>query len=150
MFLFGKLYFVIHVPLKREALTVWNCGKHACYIEYEETEGGNTMSKKIDFNNISDEIIYDAFCVDGNEAEALADTYLELYELIGKEAMLKLYKHYRGDKLDLPMRMYRIEFVADLAKQAPDRRERAKISRAAGYTSKAIENHLSRRKQETE
>ena len=103
---------------------------------------------KIDFDKISDAIIYEAFGVDGNEAEALCDAYLELYELIGKDAMLKLFTHYRGDKIDLPMRLYRIEYIADLAQYAPDRRERAKIARAGGYTAKAIENLLSRRKSE--
>ncbi len=33
---------------------------------------------KIDFNNINDEIVYEAFHVKGNEAEALNDSYLEL------------------------------------------------------------------------
>lgn len=84
------------------------------------------------------------------ESEALNDMYLELYELIGKDAMLKLYKYYRGDKIDCPMRLYRLEFIADIAKQVPDRRERAKIARAAGYSAKAIEGMLSKRRNETE
>jgi hypothetical protein len=61
--------------------------------------GGNDVIK-IDFDNINDEIVYETFSVDGNESEALNDIYLELFELIGKEAMLKIYKHYHGDKLD--------------------------------------------------
>ena len=102
----------------------------------------------IDFNNINDEIIYEAFCVDGNEAEALSDAYLELFELIGKDAMLKLFKHFKGDKIDCPMRLYRPEFIADLAKQESDRRSRAKIARAGGYSAKVIEGMLSKRKNE--
>ena len=50
----------------------------------------------IDFNNINDEIVYEAFHVDGNEAEALNDSYLELFELIGRDAMLKLFTHFHG------------------------------------------------------
>ena len=113
-------------------------------------ERGRGAMIKIDFNDINDEKVYEAFGVEGNEAEALCDAYLELFELIGKDAMLKLFTHYRGDKIDLPMRLYRIEFIADLAKQAPDRRERAKLARAGGYTAKAIENLLSKRKGENE
>ena len=105
---------------------------------------------KIDFDNINEELIYEAFGVEGNEAEALNDIYLELYELIGKEAMLKLFKHYRGDKIDLQMRLYRPEFIADLAKPVTDRRERAKIARAGGYTAKLIEGLLYKRKKENE
>ena len=105
---------------------------------------------KIDFDNINDEMIYDLFGVDGNEAEALNDIYLELFELIGRDEMLKLFKHYRGDKIDCPMRLYRPEFIADLAKQETDRRDRAKIARAGGYSAKLIENMLSKRRKENE
>jgi len=105
---------------------------------------------KIDFENISDELVYQAFGVDGNESEALNDIYLELFELIGRDAMLKLFKHYRGDKIDLQMRLYRPEFIADIAKNVKDRRERAKIARAGGYTAKAIEAMLSKRNKEDE
>lgn len=71
----------------------------------------------IDFNNINDEIVYNAFHVDGNEAEALNDSYLELFELLGRDAMLKLFTHFHGDKIECPMRLYRVEFIADLAKK---------------------------------
>jgi len=108
------------------------------------------MVIKIDFDNINDEMIYDLFGVDGNEAEALNDIYLELFELIGRDEMLKLFKHYRGDKIDCPMRLYRPEFIADLAKQETDRRDRAKIARAGGYSAKLIENMLSKRRKENE
>ena len=104
----------------------------------------------IDFENINEELVYEAFGVDGNEAEALSDAYLELYELIGKDAMLKLFKHFRGDKIDCPMRLYRPEFIADLAKQSSDRRERAKIARAGGYSAKVIEGMLSKRRKEND
>ena len=96
----------------------------------------------IDLDNLNEEDVYNAFGVDGNEGEALNDIYLELYELIGRDGMLKLFKYFRGDKIDCPMRLYRPEFVADLAKQTTDRRERAKIARAAGYTVKFIDGML--------
>ena len=67
----------------------------------------------IDFDNITDEIIYELFETDGKESDALNDIYLELFELLGKESMLKIYKHYHGDKLDCPMRLYRPEFITD-------------------------------------
>ena len=104
----------------------------------------------IDFNNITDEIVYKLFEVEGNESEALNDIYLELLELIGFENMIKIYKHFRGDKVDLPMRLYRPEFIADLAKPIADRRERAKIARAGGYSSRVIEGILNKRRKENE
>lgn len=105
---------------------------------------------KIDFNNINDRMIYEAFHVEGNEAEALNDSYLELFELIGRDAMLKLFTHFHGDKIDCPMRLYRPEFIADLAKGEADRRERAKIARAGGYSARVIEGLLSKRRRENE
>jgi len=105
---------------------------------------------KIDFSNINDGIVYEVFNVDGNEAEALNDSYLELFELIGRDAMLKLFTHYRGDKIDCPMRLYRPELIADLAKNVTDRRERAKIARAGGYSARVIEGLLSKRRKENE
>ena len=94
--------------------------------------------------------IYEALGVEGHEDYALNDSYLDLYKLLGKEAMLKLFNHFRGDKIECPMRMYRAEYIADLAKQTTDRRERAKIARAGGYTIKFIEGILSKRKNEND
>lgn len=104
----------------------------------------------IDFDNINDNLVYDAFGVEGKEADALNDSYLELFELIGKDAMLKLFKHFRGDKIDCPMRLYRPEYIADLAKSESDRRERAKIARAGGYSAKVIEGILNKRRKEND
>lgn len=105
---------------------------------------------KINFDNMNDRDIYEAFQVDGNEADALNDSYLELFELLGRDAMLKLYTHYRGDKIDCPMRLYRSEYIADIAKGETDRRERAKIARAGGYSARVIEGLLNKRRKEGE
>jgi hypothetical protein len=106
------------------------------------------MTNKIDLNNIDDNMVYDLFNVEGNEGEALNDSYLELFDLIGRDAMLKLFKHYRGDKIECPMRLYRPEFIADLARKEPDKRERARKIRAGGYSVKRIEEMLSKQKKE--
>ena len=108
------------------------------------------MSKKeesaLNLNMLDEKGVYEAFNIEGNEADALTDSYFELYQLLGEEAMLKLYKHYRGDKIDCPMKLYRAEYIADLAKTATDRRQRASIARAAGYSLKFIDSVLQKRK----
>ena len=43
-----------------------------------------------------------------------------------------------------------MEFIADLAKSVADRRERAKIARAGGYSGKVIEGMLNKRRKENE
>ena len=98
-------------------------------------------------NNSND---FEAFFPEENEEKALTDRYFELYELLGAEAMMKLYDHYHGDKIDCPMKLYRAEYVADLAEQEKDRRKRAEIVRAGGYTLKFIESLIQKRKKESE
>ena len=66
-------------------------------------------------NNSND---FEAIFPEENEKKALTDRYFELYELLGAEAMMKLYDRYHGDKIDCPMKLYRAEYVADLAEQA--------------------------------
>lgn len=56
----------------------------------------------IDLDDLNEDDVYKAFGVDGNEGEALNDIYLELYELIGKEGMLKLFKYFRGIRSTAP------------------------------------------------
>ena len=98
-------------------------------------------------NNSND---FEAIFPEENEEKALTDRYFELYELLGAEAMMKLYDQYHGDKIDCPMKLYRAEYVADLAKQSTERRQRANIARAAGYSLKFIESVLQKRKKEDE
>ena len=109
-----------------------------------------TDDLSINLNTLDEKGVYEAFHVEGNEAEALTDSYFELYQLLGAEAMLKLYKHYHGDKIDCPMKLYRAEYVADLAEQEKDRRKRAEIVRAGGYALKFIESLIQKRKNESE
>jgi hypothetical protein len=44
-------------------------------------EGGDIV-QKIDLDNLNEEVVYKTFDVEGNEAEALNDIYLELFELM--------------------------------------------------------------------
>lgn len=98
-------------------------------------------------NNSND---FEAIFPEENEEKALTDRYFELYELLGAEAMMKLYDHYHGDKIDCPMKLYRAEYVADLAAQEKDRRKRAEIARAGGYALKFIESIIQKRKKEND
>lgn len=98
-------------------------------------------------NNSND---FEAIFPEENEEKALTDRYFELYELLGAEAMMKLYDHYHGDKIDCPMKLYRAEYVADLTEQEKDRRKRAEIARAGGYALKFIESLIQKRKKESE
>ena len=93
-------------------------------------------------NNSND---FEAIFPEENEEKALTDRYFELYELLGAEAMMKLYDHYHGDKIDCPMKLYRAEYVADLAEQEKDRRTRAEIVSAGGNGPKFIARLIQKR-----
>ena len=97
-------------------------------------------------NNSND---FEAIFPEENEEKALTDRYFELYELLGAEAMMKLYDHYHGDKIDCPMKLYRAEYIADLAAHEKDRRKRAEIARAGGYALKFIESLIQKRRKES-
>ena len=90
--------------------------------------------------------IYQMFVPNGKEYEALTGSYPELIELIGTEATLKLYKRFRGCKIDCPKFLYRQDYVVDAAAQIPEKRERAKIAVAAGYTANRLEVLINQRR----
>lgn len=104
----------------------------------------------IDFDNLNEKDVYKAFGVEGQEAEALNEAYFQLYELIGRDATLKLFRYFRGGKINCPMKLYRAEYIADLAARTTDKSERARIARAGGYTVKFIEGLLNKRKNQNE
>lgn len=93
----------------------------------------------IDFDTMTDMDIYRAFVAEGKEAEALTGSYPELVGLIGSEATLKLFKYFRGCKIDCPKFFYKQDYVVELAARVPDKRERAKIAVASGYTANRLE-----------
>jgi len=83
--------------------------------------------------------IYNTLVAVKREAEALNSSYSELVELIGVEATLKLYKYFRGSKIDCPKFLYRQDYIVEIAAQVSDKRERAKIAIASGYTVNRLE-----------
>ena len=93
----------------------------------------------IDFDTMTDMDIYRAFVSEGRESEALTGSYPELVELIGSDATLKLFKYFRGCKIDCPKFFYRQDYIVGLAAQVSDKRERAKIAVASGYTANRLE-----------
>jgi len=93
----------------------------------------------IDFDTMGDADIYHAFVDGENEKDALTGSYPELIELIGVEATLKLFKYFKGGKIDCHKFFYRQDYIVELSAQIEDKRERAKIAIASGYTVNRIE-----------
>ena len=99
-----------------------------------------------DFDTMTDVDIYRALVCNGKEANALTGSYPELVELIGCEATLKLFKYFRGCKIECPKFFYKQDFIVELASQVSDKRERAKIAIASGYTANRLEVLVTQRK----
>lgn len=93
----------------------------------------------IDFDTMSDADIYHALVAADKESEALNGSYPELMALIGIEATLKLFKYFHGSKIDCPKFLYRQEYIVAIAAQIPEKRERAKLAIACGYTVNRLE-----------
>ena len=102
----------------------------------------------LDFDTMTDADIYRTFVREGKEYEALNGSYAELVELIGCEATLKLYRFFKGCKIDCPKFFYRQDFIVELACQVSDKRERAKIAVASGYTANRLEVLVVQRRKE--
>jgi len=88
---------------------------------------------------MTDADIYHAIVAGQKGEEALNGSYPELVELIGVDATLKLFKYFRGSKIDCSKFFYRQEYIVELAAQITDKRERAKIAIASGYTVSRLE-----------
>jgi len=103
---------------------------------------------KLDLDTMTDIDIYKEFVPSGKESAALTGSYPDLVELIGCEAALKIFKHYRGGKIDCPKFLYRQDYLVDLASKVSDKRDRAKIAIASGYTVNRLEALVNKRKKE--
>ena len=109
-------------------------------------EGVEAILYDFDFDTVTDVEIYKAFVTKGKETDALNGSYPELVELLGYEATLKLYKYFRGCKIDCPKFLYRQDYIVELAAHVPDKRMRAKIAIASGYTANRLEALIVQRK----
>ena len=93
----------------------------------------------IDFDTMTDIEIFRTFVPEGKEPQALAGSYPELVDLIGSDATLKLFKYFRGCKIDCPKFFYKQDYIVALAAREGDKRKRAKIAVASGYTANRLE-----------
>ena len=91
------------------------------------------------FDTMTDIEIFRVIVPEGEEKVALAGNYPDLVDLIGVESTLKLYKYFRGCKIDCPKFLYRQEHITKTASQMENKRDRARIAVATGYTANRVE-----------
>lgn len=81
------------------------------------------------------------------EYDVLHPSYRALYDLIGEDAMMKVYNEFRGTQLQLPMRLYdRAAVTAKLAGKSVDAKSIKSYSKIYGFSPRwiksAVQNHM--------
>jgi hypothetical protein len=78
----------------------------------------------------------------GELSEIVVGDYAEIVKLLGADAALKMYIHFRGCHISFPKRFYKPEYVVEIASKQEDRREREKIAIICGYTAGWLERKV--------
>lgn len=77
------------------------------------------------------------------ERENLQDIYLQLFDLIGEEAMMKVYTAYHGQQLTLPMRLYAGDKVAKAVRQQYTGNNSGELMHKYDYSQRWIKKVIS-------
>ncbi|MBS0948473.1 Mor transcription activator family protein [Levilactobacillus brevis] len=72
------------------------------------------------------------------EIEALHQFYKTLSELVGTEAMLRIYQQYRGTQLNIPIHLYDRKVAARRVIKEFDGNNQMELSRKYGYSQKWV------------
>ena len=68
--------------------------------------------------------------------------YQELCELLGEEAMLKVYDHYRGAQISFPTKIYPRETVKEMILQLPSTAQLLTLIESTGYSELKAEGKV--------
>lgn len=96
--------------------------------------------KKIDFELMDDFELFKVLTEDIDISNAVHNDYAELIKLFGEETAFKMFKHYRGCKVNCPKYLYKQDFVVKIAAREPNKRQRERIAILCGYTAGRLES----------
>lgn len=72
--------------------------------------------------------------------------YADMYEQLGEELVREIYKHYRGQQVTFPMRIYSKEYIIRYILENYDGNNLKEIARELGYSERwvktLIDNNL--------
>lgn len=75
-------------------------------------------------------------------ADVVNREYREIIQLCGLDVALKLFRHFRGCRIDFPKYFYQVDYIIQIAAQKEDRREREKVAIIAGYTASWLDKQI--------
>ena len=78
------------------------------------------------------------------EINALHQLYDSLNELIGTEAMLKIYEQYRGMQISFPVHLYNRQLAATAVLAEYDGSNQQELARKYGYSQKWVQQVIRR------
>lgn len=75
--------------------------------------------------------------------DVLHPSYKALWDLIGKDNMMKIYDQFRGTQLQLPMKLYdRVELEKYLSKNLDVKDDIRELSNTYGFSPRWIKKHI--------
>lgn len=76
--------------------------------------------------------------------------YRSLSELVGTEAMLRIYEQYRGTQLTIPVHLYDRKLAAERVREQFNGHNQQELSRRYGYSQKWVYKVLRKESKEDE
>ena len=70
--------------------------------------------------------------------------YEELVELLGLENTLKIHKHFRGQQVNFPMRLYSKSYILEYLNKNYNGKNLKELSRKLGYTCNWLQQVISK------
>ena len=72
------------------------------------------------------------------DINALNDVYRKIADLIGCDNAVTLYKHFKGQQITFPVKLYKAEYIKELLKRQYDGTNARKLARTYGYSERWI------------
>lgn len=64
--------------------------------------------------------------------------YAEMVEILGEEIVKMIHKHYKGQQMNLPMKLHSNEYVEKYIIENKDKKSLREMSRELGYSDKWV------------
>lgn len=75
----------------------------------------------------------------------LMPLYKEMAEIIGVEQTWKIYKHFKGQQVLFPQRIYNLEFVKKYVREHYNGKNAGELGRKFGYSERRIRQFLAKK-----
>ena len=103
-------------------------------------EPKSTVNISVTDKYLDDELlsIADHDCI----ADIVNREYQEIINLCGLEIACRLFRHFRGCRIDFPKYFYKVDYIIKIAAEKDDKRERERVAIIAGYTAGWLEKKI--------